>query len=229
MVIKEDETLEDLMIDGLKIIQSKNLYRFSSDAVILSRFAPKVGGRVADFCSGSGIVGIHYYALNKSSAVDCFELQAELADLCARSVEYDGLSDKIRTFNLAIQDIPDEFNGVYSLILCNPPYKKKNTGEKNPEDHIAICRHEIAVTLDEITAIAAKKLCRGGRLCICQKVERFLEVIASMQAHGLNPCRIQFVTAGRDKAPYLVLVEGAKGVAPQLKVMKNYENTVANI
>ena len=38
-MLKENETLEDLLIGGLKIIQSKDLYRFSSDAVLLSKFA----------------------------------------------------------------------------------------------------------------------------------------------------------------------------------------------
>ena len=60
------EVIEDIGIDNLKIIQDDSLYRFTSDAVILSRFASsKKGDIVADFCSGSGIVGIHYYALNK--------------------------------------------------------------------------------------------------------------------------------------------------------------------
>ncbi|MBR1867247.1 MAG: methyltransferase [Clostridia bacterium] len=224
MELEKDERLEDLMIDGLKIIQNVNLYRFTSDAVLLSRFAPKVGGKVADLCSGSGIVGIHYYALNKGVSVDEYELQKDLAELCEKSIEYNGIGDHIKSYNIPVQEIPSEKYGTYSLVLCNPPYKKVNSGEKNPQDHIALCRHEIAVTLSEIIGVAYKLLGHGGRFCLCQRVERLTEIIVGMKQRGLEPCRIAFVTAGKDKKPYLVLVEGAKGVKPQLKVLPSIEN-----
>ena len=52
-VLKENEVLEEFFEDK-KIIQNTKLYRFTSDSVLLSRFARfKYGDRVADFCSGS--------------------------------------------------------------------------------------------------------------------------------------------------------------------------------
>ena len=45
----EHEVLEDMMIDGLKIVQDTRLYRFTSDSVLLSRFArAKKRDKVAD-------------------------------------------------------------------------------------------------------------------------------------------------------------------------------------
>ena len=72
------ERLEDLCLNGLKIYQDSDLYCFTSDAVLLSKFARvKKGDKVADFCSGSGIVGIHLYGLNDSliDSVTLFEMQ----------------------------------------------------------------------------------------------------------------------------------------------------------
>ena len=72
--------LEELGLNGLKIYQDDELYRFTSDAVVLTKFASnRKGDVVADFCSGSGIVGLHYYALNPSvKSVDLIEIQKEL-------------------------------------------------------------------------------------------------------------------------------------------------------
>ena len=226
MTLKENETLEDLLIDGLKIIQNKNLYRFSSDAILLSRFASfKKGDVVADFCAGSGIVGMHFYALNKEVAkVDGYELQEELADTFARSIEYNNLQDKIFCYNTSIQEIGKEKNDHYSLILCNPPYKKRNSGGANPEGHIALCRHEIAVTLQEIIEISAKKLKHGGRLAMCQRVERLTDMLSIMRANKIEPYKLQFVTSGDDQKPYLFLVEGVKGVCRQLTVLETIRN-----
>lgn len=225
-MLNENETLEDLLIDGLKIIQNKTLYRFSSDSVLLSKFASfKNGDTVADFCSGSGIVGIHFYALHRNvKKVYEFELQKCLHELAEKTVEYNGIGEKIECVNTSLQNIPKEYNSFFSLILCNPPYKKINGGEHNPSDHIAVCRHEIAITLDEIVEIAAKKLRNGGRFCICQRIERLADVICAMRANGIEPVRLQFVTSGQSEKPYLFLAEGKKGVKPQLKVEENIKN-----
>ena len=37
--LREGESVEELLEGGLKIIQDKSLYRFTSDSVLLSRFA----------------------------------------------------------------------------------------------------------------------------------------------------------------------------------------------
>ena len=226
MILKENETLEDLLIDGLKIIQNKSLYRFSSDAVLLSRFASfKKGDVVADFCAGSGIVGMHFFALNKGvERIDGYEIQPELADTFRRSIEYNGLQDKIFCFNQPIQDIEKQKNCTYSLILCNPPYKKKNSGGTNLEGHIAICRHEIAVTLEEIIEISAKKLKFGGRLAMCQRVERLTDMLSLMRQYKIEPYKLQFVISGDEPKPYLFLVEGVKGITRQLTVLPTIKN-----
>ena len=64
IALKEGEVLEELFQDK-KIIQNVNLYRFTSDSVLLSKFVKgKKGDVVADFCAGSGIVGLHFLCLN---------------------------------------------------------------------------------------------------------------------------------------------------------------------
>ena len=37
--LTEFEVLEDMMLGGLKIVQDTRLYRFTSDSVLLSKFA----------------------------------------------------------------------------------------------------------------------------------------------------------------------------------------------
>ncbi len=220
------EVIEDILIDNLKIVQDDTLYRFTSDAVILSKFASfKKGDVVADFCSGSGIVGIHYYALNKNlKSVDLVEVQQELAILSKKSIDLNGLNDKFSVLNMPIQDLGSEYNQKYSLILCNPPYKKCGSGETNLDKKIAICRHEVLVTQEEIISISSKKLKYGGRLCMCQRVERLTEMICSLKEYGLEPSRLQFIVTKNNLKPYLFLIEAVKGVKPQLKVLENYVN-----
>lgn len=214
------EITEDLMLGELKIVQDKRLYRFTSDSILLSRFADSLrGDKVADFCAGSGIVGLHYYGLNteRVASVDLFELQPELCALAEKSIKINGLENIFTLHCGRLQDAPSSLNGKYSLVLCNPPYKKINGGERGLSEHIAVCRHEKEITLEEIVATASRLLAFGGRFCICQRIERFTDLVCAMRANKIEPNEIKFVKTREGGLPYLVMVKGIKGKKPQLK------------
>lgn len=220
------EITEELMLGGLKIVQDKRYYRFTSDSILLSRFAScKKGERVADFCAGSGVVGLHYYGLNtnKVSSVHLFELQPELCNLAQKSIDINGLGDKFTLIRGKLQQAGVQFNGLFSLILCNPPYKKAGSGEQGLSEHIAACRHETQITLEEIIQCAKRMLAPGGRLCMCQRVERLTDLIYRLRENGLEPYKIAFVRT-KNGLPYLVLVEATKDKKPQLKVFNEIIN-----
>lgn len=220
------EVTEDLMLNNLKIVQDKRYYRFTSDSILLSRFATsKKGEKVADFCAGSGIIGLHYYGLNmqKVKSVTLFELQNELADLAQKSIEINGLQEKFSIVRGHLQDAPKTYNSSFSLITCNPPYKKTGSGEKNLSNHIAICRHECEITQKEILSTAQRLLMPGGRFCICQRIERLTDLICDLRACKLEPSRMVFVRT-KNGAPYLVMIEATKDKKPQLKILKEIVN-----
>ena len=94
--LKQDEALEELFGDK-KIIQNTKLYRFTSDSILLSRFArAKKGDVVADFCAGCGAVGYHFLCLNPSiSSLTLFELQPALADMAERTALLNGFPSRV--------------------------------------------------------------------------------------------------------------------------------------
>ena len=98
------EKIESLMLGDLKIIQNDNLYKFTSDSVLLSRFAPAGKKKVLDLCSGSGIVGLHYYGVNLSlppTLLSLCEIQPSLAEMSKKSIALNGL-EKVSE----VQNIP---------------------------------------------------------------------------------------------------------------------------
>lgn len=217
--LRPGESLEELFEGGLKIIQNKNYYRFTSDSVLLTRFVrAKRGERVADFCAGSGIVGLHFYALAPEavSSVTLFEMQPELSEMSARSVALNGLENFTAVCS-RVQDIGREYNEAFSLVLCNPPYERG--GFENLTYEKAVCRKEITVTLAEILDVAARTLKFGGRLAIINRADRTAELIYGMKSRGLEPKRMQYVCGTRGGKPYLVMVEGCKGGREGVEVL----------
>ena len=56
--LKDDERLDYLLAEDLKIIQSPSVFAFSLDAVLLAKFAyvPIQKGNIIDLCTGNGII-----------------------------------------------------------------------------------------------------------------------------------------------------------------------------
>ena len=220
---REGEVVEELFEGNLKIIQNVNLYRFTSDSVLLSRFAKgKKGDVVADFCAGSGIVGLHFYALNPHvRSVTLFEMQEELSEMSARSVLLNGLKN-FEAVCCRVQDIGREYDDYFSLILCNPPYERG--GFENADPAKAICRKELTITLQEIAAAAYRKLKFGGRFALTNRADRLAEVLYTLKNSGIEPKRVQFVRGTPRAKPYLVLVEGTKGGRAGTEILEDAVN-----
>ena len=217
--LRPGESLEELFEGGLKIIQNKNYYRFTSDSVLLTRFVrAKRGERVADLCAGSGIVGLHFYALAPEavSSVTLFEMQPELSEMSARSVALNGLENFTAVCS-RVQDIGREYNEAFSLVLCNPPYERG--GFENADYKKAVCRKEITVTLADIVDAARRALKFGGRLALVNRADRLAEVLYAMKSRGIEPKRLQFVCGREGAKPYLLLAEGTKGAKEGMEIL----------
>ena len=218
------ERLEELY-QNLKIYQDDNLYCFTSDAILLSKFAvAKAGDKVADFCSGSGVVGLHYYALNPNlKSLTLFEMQKPLYDLSVKTINYNGLGEKVEAINCKVQDISKEFNEQFSLILCNPPYMTAGAGQTEEKQEIAVCKSELTITLAELISNVKRCLKFGGRFCMVHRADRLVDAISLMRQNGIEPKKLQMVSGG-SKEPYLFLIEGVKGGKSGLKILKELSN-----
>ncbi len=226
--LKESEVLEDMLLDGLKIVQDTTLYRFTSDSVLLSKFAKaKNGDVVADFCAGSGIVAFHFYALNRQNtkglSFTLFEMQESLLALSKKTAAYNGFDNF--SFQLGkLQDMDEKYREKFSLVLCNPPYERADSGFDNDTYEKAVCRKEITLTLPEIVKAAAFALKFGGRVAMLHRADRVAEVCSAFKQANIEVKKMQFVTGRAGAKPYLVMVEGVKGGKPCCDVLPTIVN-----
>ncbi len=220
------ERVEELGLNGIKILQDDNLYKFTSDSILLTKFARvKKNDVVADFCSGSGIVGLHLYCLNPAliRSVTLFEMQTPLFNMSKRSIALNNLEDKFSAVNTRVQDIDNTFNERFSLIVCNPPYMKADGGQGAENPQVSMCKREEFLPLHELIKAVSKCLKFGGRVCIVHRADRLTDIMVEMRNYGIEPKRLQTVLA-KGKSPYLVLVEGVKGGKSGLTILTQIEN-----
>jgi tRNA1Val (adenine37-N6)-methyltransferase len=220
--IREGERMDDLQLNGLRIIQNPRKFCFGIDAVILANFAiVKKGDRVVDFGTGTGIIPIILAGKTQASKVVGIEIQADMAEMAARSVNLNGLQSRIDIIHGDIRDAAGMVgDGWADLVVSNPPYMDGESGLVNPDDSKAIARHEIMGTLEDIVCSAAKVLRFGGRLAMVHRSNRLVDVLLTMRQFGIEPKRLMMVYPYPDKGSNLFVVEGAKGGGKFLKVLK---------
>ena len=218
------ERAESLLLGKYQIVQDTELYRFTSDAVLLARFLrAKRGERVADFCAGGGIVGLHFFAENTGiNGVTLFEMDERMCALAQKTVALNGLEGAFSVENMRVQDAPTVYPEAFSLILCNPPYERQGGGFEKKSS--AACRKELALTLDELCEAASRCLKFGGRFALSFRADRLAELVSALRAHALEPKKLQFVAGKRGRKPYLALVAAVKGGKSGLEVLPEAYN-----
>lgn len=217
--IKEDESIDDLELDNLYILQKRKGFRFGIDAVLLSHFANvKNKDRVIDLCSGTGIVAILIAGKTKSQNIVGLEIQEKYYDMANRSVLMNKIDDRVK---MVLGDVKDiklmKSLGIFDVVTVNPPYKKDLSGIKNEDESLKIARHEILLNLDDVVRASSVLLKDMGRLCMVHRPERLIEIIDTFRKYKIEPKRIRMVAPKEGREANIVLVEGFKGQKPNLK------------
>ena len=219
--LKDGERIDDLQYNGLKIIQNPQFFRFGSDAVELANFV--TGGakdKAVDLGSGSGIISI-LLAGKKNIKTTAVEIQSEVAKMSMRSVELNGLQDKIDVICTPMQKISEYLPcGSATIVVSNPPYAPVSTGMQALEKTVAISRHEIEVTLKEVVSTASYLLSTGGKFYLVHRADRLAEVMFECKNARLEPKVLQVLTPDDSKAPHIFLLKCIKDGKAGIEVKK---------
>jgi len=218
--LKENETLDDLQVKGYKIIQSSQFFKASTDSVLLSHFASfKPEDVVMDMCSGTGVVCLLVNAHYDVRRIDCVEIQEPLFDMCRRSIEYNGIVDKVFPYNMDLRDAPHKLGEQkYDIIVCNPPYLPLTVGRISRSEGRRAARFEVNGSLADIIASSKKLLKNLGRLVMSHKTERLSDVITLMRENGIEPKRCRFVHSSISKSANIFLIEGVKNAKAYMSI-----------
>lgn len=221
-MLTDDERLDYLLAEDLRIIQSPSVFSFSLDAVLLARFAyvPKKRGKIVDLCTGNGAIPLFLSARTESS-ITGVELQPRLVGMARRSVEFNNLDSQIEIIEGDVKEIPAALGyEKYDTVTCNPPYfQAHEMSDKNLSEHMAIARHELHLTLDEAVKSASQLLKQGGKAAFVHRAGRLIDIMAAMRANRLEPKRIRLVYPKAGKEANTLLIEGVKDGKPDLKVL----------
>lgn len=220
--LKPGERLDDLQRNGYRIIQNPEKFCFGMDAVLLAGFAKAhPSDKMLDLGTGTGIIPLLMEGRYGIEQLTALEIQEESADMAARSVALNGLSDRIQIVNGDIKEASNLFEASsFTIVTSNPPYMGEKDGLKNPNEAMRIARHEVLCKLDDVLSAAAYCLKEKGRFYMVHRPTRLGEIFAGLQEYRLEPKRMCLVYPYVDKEPNMVLIEALKGGNPGMRVDK---------
>ncbi|KRN02775.1 O-methyltransferase [Levilactobacillus senmaizukei DSM 21775 = NBRC 103853] len=216
--LKADERIDQLYSQDVQIIQSPSVFAFSLDAVLLADFATlpvRAKSLTVDLCAGNGAVGLFMSGKTHGQIAEV-ELQPRLADMARRSVTLNGLDDQMTVYEGDLAKVNDWIpKDSADVVTCNPPYfADLPDSQKNPNQYLAIARHEITTNLATIVATTSGLLKMNGKAYFVHRPDRFLELTQLMTANRLAPKRVRLVHPKPGKEANMVLVEAIKDGRP---------------
>lgn len=219
-IINIDETLDDLQLKGIHIIQKKEGFRFGVDAVLLANFVKvKRNATIIDLCSGTGIIPFIIKGKSQCGVIKGIEIQGEFAEMANRTATYNNFSDEVKFIEGDLKDKELlKSLGRVDVVTVNPPYKLYSSGILNESDKNAIARHEVCCTLEDVIIAARALLKDNGRFFMVHRPDRIVDIFTLMRKYKIEPKRIRFVHPKPGKAPNILLVEGQRDGGAFLKI-----------
>jgi len=218
--LHQSERIDDLLTHHLKIIQSREVFAFSMDAVLLAHFAtiPRKG-KIVDLCSGNGVIPL-LMSIHTKGKIYGVEIQERLVNMAERSIQLNQLTDQIQMIHGDLKESPDQLGREnFDLVTVNPPYLPLSGQDQNLNPYVAIARHEIFTTLEEVIETSNQLLKVGGRLSMVHRPARLVDIITFLREVKLEPKKIRFVHPNKEKEANMVLIEAIKHGGKELHVL----------
>ncbi|CAM3673009.1 tRNA1(Val) (adenine(37)-N6)-methyltransferase [Marinicrinis lubricantis] len=218
--IYSSERIDDLLNQNLKIIQSEEVFSFSVDAVLLSRFCSvPVRGRIVDLCSGNGVIPL-LLSVRSKAHITGVEIQERLVEMARRNVRLNRLEERIEIVHEDLKQYHLQSGyGQFDLVTVNPPYLPPGSGDRNMNEHVAIARHEIKCTLEDVIAACGRLAKSGGKVAIVHRPSRLADICTYMRKYKMEPKRIRLVHPKKEAEANMVLIEAIRDGKPDLRVL----------
>ncbi len=216
--IRPDECIDQFLEGRLKLIQSRDGYRFSIDAVLLSEFVTiRPEDVVIDIGTGCGVILLILLLTKPAGYAFGLEIQEALASQARRNAVLNGFEDKM---GIILGDIknPPLAKQIADVVICNPPYRNAESGRINPDQRRAIARHEILASIDDILRAAGNLLRKKGRLAMIYPSVRLVDILLRMRRFDLEPKKVRINYPGLQSGARLALIEAVLGGKPGLEI-----------
>lgn len=221
------ERIDELNIDGAKIIQNTDYFLFGMDSVLLANMVEgKKTDILVDLGTGTAVMPIIIALKKDIKNILGIELQAPMHDLAARNIILNKLEESICACNMDLREykkireiIKEKYNkDCADIVISNPPYKKQGTGVLSEGEVKYIARHEETCVLEDVFRTSSKILRSKGKFYLVHKPDRLPDAIMLGRKYNLELKTLRLVQPSISQKPSIALMMFVKDGGAELSI-----------
>lgn len=222
-MLKDDEIIEKLD-EKFKIIQKVGGYKYGEDTVLLFKLFQaslnKKNIKLLDIGTGNGILPILLSNNEFLSELVGIDIQKENIDRANKALQLNKIEKNIQFECIDIREYRK--SNYFDVIISNPPYMDDNGKKINENEHKAISRHEIKLSLNELISNAKRLLKPIGLLYFIHRTHRLVEIIKALDKNNFSIKKIIFIYSAQNNKSTMMFVEAVKGKKIKLEIQNYY-------
>ena len=160
------------------------------------------GYKVLDVGTGSGLIALMLAQRIPGAQITAIDIDAGAVEQARYNFGVSPWSDRLECHQQALQELEGE--GIYDLIVSNPPYFQDSL--KNPDSQRAMARHTDTLSYEELLKHSARLLTKEGIIALVLPIEAEQQIITLAQSLGLYPTHITHVYPKPGKAAKRLLI-----------------------
>ena len=169
-----------------RINQANCAQKVSTDACILGAATDLTPAtRILDLGTGTGLLALMAAQRAPKAEIEAIEIDPAAAAQATANVAASPWAGRIRVHPLSLADYAATQPGLFSHIICNPPFFRRSLAP--PDAARATARHESegSLTFGDISRFAAAHLGPGGTLAVLLPPPEMQQFEREAQANGL--------------------------------------------
>lgn len=182
--------------------------KVGTDGVLLGAWAPIEfdKGQILDIGTGSGLIALMLAQRAPQTKITAIDIDTSAIEQANHNFSISPWKDRLECQQSALQEY--EGNGIFDLIVSNPPYFQDSL--KNPNLQRAMARHTDTLSFEDLLIHSARLIKPNGKVALILPIEVEEQIIAIARKTHLYPVHITHVFPKPNKEAKRILLTLSK-------------------